>query len=54
LIHFQYASYSNKEADSVKDVRKAATKVRMLTGTYMLQTLKVKFNQAEVDPTILL
>jgi hypothetical protein len=37
--------------NSVKDVRKAATKVRMLTGTCMLQTLKVKFNQAEVDPT---
>ncbi|CAC5376932.1 unnamed protein product [Mytilus coruscus] len=35
----------------VKDVRKAATKVRMLTGTYMLQTLKVKFIQAEIDPT---
>jgi hypothetical protein len=34
-------------SNSVKDVRKAATKVRMLTGTYMLQTLKVKFNQAE-------
>jgi hypothetical protein len=38
-------------SNSVKDVRKAATKVRMLTGTYMLQTLKAKFNQAEVDPT---
>ena len=38
-------------SNSVKDIRKAATKVRMLTGTYMLQTLKVKFNQAEVDPT---
>jgi hypothetical protein len=60
-----YVSYSNKEAgwltrcmlspdtisNSVKDVRKAATKVCMLIGTYMLQTLKVKFNQAEVDPT---
>jgi hypothetical protein len=23
----------------------------MLTGTYMLQALKRKFNQAEVDPT---
>jgi hypothetical protein len=32
-------------------VRKAITKARMLTGTYMLQTLKRKFNQAEVDPT---
>ena len=38
-------------SNSVKDVMKAATKVRMLTGTCMLQTLKVKFNQAEVDPT---
>jgi DNA-directed RNA polymerase specialized sigma54-like protein len=35
----------------VWDVRKAITKARMLTGTYMLQTLKSKFNQAEVDPT---
>jgi hypothetical protein len=35
-------------SNSVKDVRKAATKVCMLIGTYMLQTLKVKFNQAEV------
>ncbi|CAC5385386.1 unnamed protein product [Mytilus coruscus] len=38
-------------SSSVKDVRKATTKVHMLTGTYMLQTLKVKFNQAEIDPT---
>ncbi|CAC5417960.1 unnamed protein product [Mytilus coruscus] len=38
-------------SSSVKDVRKAETKVLMLTGTYMLQTLKVKFNQAEIDPT---
>jgi hypothetical protein len=36
---------------SVRDVRKAITKARMLTGTYMLQTLKSKFYQAEVDPT---
>ncbi|CAC5378822.1 unnamed protein product [Mytilus coruscus] len=38
-------------SNSVKDARKATTKVRMLTGTYMLQTLKVKFNHSEVDPT---
>jgi hypothetical protein len=30
-------------SNSVKDVRKSATKVRMLTGIYMLQTLKVSF-----------
>jgi hypothetical protein len=36
---------------SVRDVRQAITKARMLTGTYMLQTLKSKFNQSEVDPT---
>ncbi|CAC5381734.1 unnamed protein product [Mytilus coruscus] len=41
----------NTISSSVKDVRKEATKVRMLTETYMLQTLKVKFNQAEIDPT---
>ena len=37
--------------NSVRDVRQAITKARMLTGTYMLQTLKSKFNQSEVDPT---
>jgi hypothetical protein len=37
--------------NSVRDVRQAITKARMLTGTYMLQPLKSKFNQSEVDPT---
>jgi len=36
---------------SVSDIRKAITKCRMLTGTYILQIHKHKFNQAEVDPT---
>jgi hypothetical protein len=45
--HIVWDSINN----SVRDVRKAITKARMLTGTYMLQTLKSKFNQAEVDPT---
>ena len=41
----------NTIRNSTTDIRKAFTKVRMITGTYMLQTLKVKFNQAELDPT---
>lgn len=45
--HVVWDSISN----SVRDVRKATTKARMATGTYMLQTHKAKFNQAEVDPT---
>jgi hypothetical protein len=45
--HIVWDSINN----SVRDVRKAITNTRMLTGTYMLQTLKSKFNQAEVDPT---
>jgi hypothetical protein len=40
--HIVWDSINN----SVRDVRKAITKARMLTGTYMLQTLKSKFNQA--------
>ena len=45
--HIVWDSINN----SVRDVRQAITKARMLTGTYMLQTLKSKFNQSEVDPT---
>ena len=45
--HIVWDSINN----SVRDVRNAITKARMLAGTYMLQTLKSKFNQAEVDPT---
>ena len=45
--HIVWDSINN----SVWDVRQAITKARMLTGTYMLQTLKSKFNQSEVDPT---
>jgi hypothetical protein len=48
--HIVWDSINN----SVRDVRKAITKARMLTGTCMLQTLKSKFNQAEVDPTCLI
>jgi hypothetical protein len=43
--HIVWDSINN----SVRDVRQAITKARMLTGTYMLQTLKSKFNQSEVD-----
>ena len=35
--------------NSVIEVGKATTKARMLTGTYILQVHKSKFNQAEID-----
>jgi methyl coenzyme M reductase subunit D len=35
--------------NSVIEVRKATMKARMLTGTYILQVHKNKFNQAEID-----
>ncbi|CAC5377800.1 unnamed protein product [Mytilus coruscus] len=37
-------------SSSVSDIRKAITKSRMLTGTYLLKTHRHRFNQAEVDP----
>ncbi|CAG2228242.1 unnamed protein product [Mytilus edulis] len=37
-------------SSSVSDIRKAITKSRMLTGTYLLQAHRHRFNQAEVDP----
>ncbi|CAC5410587.1 unnamed protein product [Mytilus coruscus] len=36
------------------EIRKATTKVRMLTGTYMLQADKHKFSQYTIDPICLL
>ena len=36
------------------EIRKASTKVRMLTGTYMVQADKHKFSQYTIDPTCLL
>ncbi|CAG2185096.1 unnamed protein product [Mytilus edulis] len=36
------------------EIRKATTKVRMLTGTYMVQADKHKFSQYKIDPTCLL
>ena len=38
-------------ANNVHDVRRSIPKVRMLTGVYMLQTTKAKFNQYKVEPT---
>ena len=35
---------------NLQDVRRAHIKARILTGTYMLQSTKVKFNNQEVDP----
>ena len=36
------------------DVRRGAVKVRLLTGTYLVQSAVSKFNQYQVDPTCLL
>ena len=36
---------------SIRDVNRIAVKSKILTGTYMLQTNRVKFNQNEVDPS---
>ena len=35
---------------NLQDVKRGHTKARLLTGTYMLQSTKYKFNSAEVDP----
>ncbi|MCW4345464.1 MAG: reverse transcriptase domain-containing protein, partial [Candidatus Thiodiazotropha endolucinida] len=45
-VHNSWASTSN----SVRDVRRAQIKVRMLTGSYVLQSNRAKFNKAEVSP----
>ena len=36
---------------SIRDVNRIAVKSKILTGTYILQKNRVKFNQNEVDPT---
>ena len=38
----------------VMSVHKAGWKVRLMSGTYMLQATRAKFNQHEVDPSCLL
>ena len=35
---------------NLQDVKRGHTKARLLTGTYMLQSTKYKFNSSEVDP----
>ena len=45
-VHNSWSSTSN----SVRDVRRAHIKVRMLTGSYVLQTNRSKFNKSEVSP----
>ena len=37
--------------NAARDVRKAGTKLRLLTGTYVLQENRAKFNQHVVDDT---
>ena len=36
---------------NTKDVRRGITKARVVTGTYLLQIHKCKFNKSEIDPT---
>ena len=38
-------------ANNVHDIRRSITKVRMMTGVYMLQSTKAKFNQYSVEKT---
>lgn len=45
-VHISWSSTSN----SVRDVRRAHIKVRMLTGSYVLQANRSKFNKSEVSP----
>ena len=40
----------NSVRPNLKDVRRAHTKARILTGTYSLQSTKAKFNNQQVDP----
>ena len=35
-------------------IKKAGIKARLMTGTYVLKSVRVKFNQYSVDPTCLL
>ena len=35
-------------------IKKAGIKARLMTGTYVLQSVRAKFNQYSVDPTCLL
>ncbi|MES9903995.1 MAG: reverse transcriptase family protein, partial [Sedimenticola sp.] len=41
----------NTVTSSVADVKKGITKARLLTGTYVLQSNRAKFNKQEVDDT---
>lgn len=38
-------------SNNVHDIRRSIPKVRMMTGVYMLQTTKARFNQYKVEPT---
>ena len=35
---------------NLQDVKRGNTKARLLTGTYMFQSTKYKFNSSEIDP----
>ena len=36
---------------SIRDVNRIPVKTEILTGTYILQTTRVRFNQNEITPT---
>ena len=40
----------NSVRPNLQDIRRAHIKVRILTGTYILQSTKAKFNNQQVDP----
>lgn len=37
--------------NSVNEISRLPVKIKLLTGTYILQSMRVKFNQNEIDPT---
>lgn len=42
------------KASSIRDTMRLAVKLKLVTGTYILQSNRAKFNEAEVNPTCLM
>jgi hypothetical protein len=61
LYYLNASNYSNGKADaalasvqtSARDIARLHVKLRLLTGTYYLQSNKTAFNQNRIDPTCL-
>ncbi|KAK3103935.1 hypothetical protein FSP39_023021 [Pinctada imbricata] len=47
----QSTHYGSQWIGNIRDTRRAITKARFLTGTYMVQSKLSRFNQNTVDPT---